>query len=73
MCSLACTNCRGQSCSNVLLSTIEEDSRDFDGETNDASPFDEILNVQKEEEEEKDENEGEIEDLTIEIDFNASD
>lgn len=27
--SLSCTNCQGQSCSNVQLSTMEEDSCDF--------------------------------------------
>ncbi|GBP49742.1 hypothetical protein EVAR_33497_1 [Eumeta japonica] len=46
----ACTECQGQSCSNVLLSTTEEDSCDFDGETNDSCPFEEILNIQQEEE-----------------------
>ncbi|GBP22242.1 Histone-lysine N-methyltransferase SETMAR [Eumeta japonica] len=77
LCSLACTECQGQSCSNVLLSTTEEDSCDFDGETNDSCPFEEILNIQQEEEEEEkeeeEEEEEEIEDMTVEIEFGDSD
>lgn len=65
LCSLVCTNCQGQSCSNVQFSTTEEDSCDFNEETNDSVTFEQFLNIQQEEEEE-DEIE---EDLTVEVDF----
>lgn len=64
-CTPACTNCQGQSCSNVQLSTIEEDSCDFNEETNDSATFEEFMNIQQEEEEEE-----EIEeDMIVEVDF----
>ncbi|KAJ0175139.1 hypothetical protein K1T71_009280 [Dendrolimus kikuchii] len=47
------------------LSTIEEDSCDFNEETNDSATFEQFMNIQQEEEEEK-----EIEeDMTVEVDF----
>ena len=49
--SPACTNCRGQSCSNVQLNTTEGDSCDFDEEPTDSSSFEQFVNIQQEEEE----------------------
>lgn len=65
LCSPACTNCQGQFCSNVHLSTKPEDSCDFNEETNDSATFEQFMNIQQEEEEEE-----EIEeDMTVEVDF----
>ncbi|GBP32542.1 hypothetical protein EVAR_23953_1 [Eumeta japonica] len=62
-----------QSRSNVLLSTTEEDSCDFDGETNDSCPFEEILNISKKKKKKRGKGRGrrreEIEDMTVEIEF----
>lgn len=52
-CSPACTNCQGQSCSNVQMNTTEGDSCDFDEETTDSSSFEQFMNIQREEEEEE--------------------
>ncbi|KAG5888611.1 hypothetical protein JTB14_037823 [Gonioctena quinquepunctata] len=52
----------GQSCSNVQLSTIGEDSCDFNEETNDST-FEQFMNIQQEQEEEIEE------DMTVQVDF----
>ena len=50
LCSPACTNCQGQSCSNVQLNPIDEDSCDIDEETADSSSVEQFMNIQQEEE-----------------------
>ena len=65
LCFPACTNCQGQSCSNVQLNPIDEDSCDIDEETADSSSVEQFINIQQEEEEEE-----EIEeDMTVEVEF----
>ena len=67
MCSAACSNCQGQSCSNVQLNPIDEDACDIIGEeTADSSSVDQFMNIQQEEVEEEEEIE---EDMTVEVEF----
>ncbi|CAK1588684.1 unnamed protein product [Parnassius mnemosyne] len=66
LCSPACTNCQGQSCSNVRLKPIDEDSYDIDEETSDSSLVKQFLNIQQEEENEEEEIE---EDMTVKVKF----
>lgn len=47
-----CTNCQGQSCSNVRLIPIEEDLFDMYEETADSYSVEEFMNLEDEEEEE---------------------
>ena len=68
LCSAACSNCQGQSCSNVQLNPRDEDSCDIDEETADSSSVDQFMNIQQEEEEEEEEEEIE-EDMTVEVEF----
>ncbi|XP_043595970.1 uncharacterized protein LOC122573539 isoform X3 [Bombus pyrosoma] len=64
-CSPACTNCQGQSCSNVQSNPIDEDSCDIDEEIADSSSVEQFMGIQQEEEEEE-----EIEeDMTVEVEF----
>ena len=67
MCSAACSNFQGQSCSNIQLNPIDEDSYDIDEETAHSSSVVQFMNIQQEEEEEEEE---EIEeDMTVEVEF----
>ena len=52
-CSLVCTNCHGQSCSNVDSNATDEDSYDINEETTDASLFEQFIDIQQEEEDKK--------------------
>ena len=61
LCFPACTNCQGQSRSNVQLNPIDEDSCDIDEETADSSSVEQFMNIQQEEEIE--------EDMTVEVEF----
>ena len=66
LCSPACTNCQGHSCSNVQWNPTDEDSCDIDEETTDSSSVEQFMNIQQEEEEEEEEIE---EDMTVEVEF----
>ena len=59
-CSPVCTNCQGQSCSNVESTSTDEDFYDVNEETTDVS----FSHIQLEEQEEESE-----EDITIEVAF----
>lgn len=59
-CTPICTNCQGQSCSNIDLNTDE----DFDEETTDASVIDGFPDIPQEDEKEESE-----EDITVEVSF----
>ena len=64
-CLPACTNCQGQSCSNVQSNPIDEDPCDIDEKTADSSSVEQFMDIQQEEEEEE-----EIEeDMTVEVEF----
>lgn len=66
-CSLACTNCQGQSCSNVE-SILDEDNYDISDETYDASLLEHICIQEYEEKgDEEIEEEEENEDSTLEV------
>lgn len=66
LCSPACTNCQGQSCSNVELNTTADDLCDFDEESTDSSSFEQFMNIQQGEEEDEEEIE---EEMTPKVDF----
>ncbi|KAJ9594043.1 hypothetical protein L9F63_014520, partial [Diploptera punctata] len=55
-----CTNCQGQSCSNVEAKGTDEDLYDFNEETTDTSFLEQLTNIQQEEIEE---------DITVEVEF----
>lgn len=59
LCSQACTNCQGQSCSNVDLNAADDNSCDVN-EIADAFSFEQYLTIQEEEKEE---------DMTVEVEF----
>ncbi|KAJ9596846.1 hypothetical protein L9F63_012102, partial [Diploptera punctata] len=57
-----CTNCQGQSYSNVESNGTDEDLYDFNEETTDTSFSEQLTNIQQEEEEIE-------EDITVEVEF----
>jgi hypothetical protein len=72
-CSLACTSCQGQSCSNVESPLgenaydIGEDANDISEKTSDSSLLEQFTCIQQEDEEEEEKEEGKEEDSTLEV------